>query len=362
MSVGNLVSSSTYIILENSKAGPEFLPVKTEPLPGLILSQAKALDRPLLFISKLDSSHSIQLKVYNRNGEKAENNPIKISSDVPLLSLGLAKAYYYNSGYGFIGFTKDAALIATRADSSVASGESLIEWSRQEALSSVIAVEMVDYPSEAGPTWNPYQTSQDVVTSFVSRIKYEVEAIITGESLYSSSEDRFGLRKAIVFVTSVGKVVGMDSTSGSIIYTFVLPDFSTFGDSSAELYIQRPAKYAPLKSQATVIYRSMSTQGAVLFAFDPVEGKPLDEPKSFPAILQTQMIGSASEETQWIKPILLLDQSGNVYAYPDKVNDVTNSYFFVAHKTPSPRLEGYDVKLVNQVCTMQCYASVNLSF
>ncbi|CAL8113535.1 unnamed protein product [Orchesella dallaii] len=347
VNLGNSALSSTYIILENQKAGPELLPVKVSPQPGLILSQTKTEDRTLLCITRLESSHSIQLNVYNRNGEQADPKPVKVSSDVPLLSLAIAKVYHYNSGYGLVAFTTDATLIATRADSSVASGDAQIEWSRQEALSSVLAVEMVDYPSEVGPSWNPYQASLDVISSFIARVKYEVETIVSGESLYSSAEDRFGLRKVIVFLTAAGKVVGMDSTTGSIIYTFVLPDFSMFSDSTAQLYIQRPAKYTPLKPQATVIYRSLSSKGAMLLAFDPVEGKPLDEPKSYPAILQTQMIGHAGEETKFIKPILLLDQTGTVHTYPAQVKDVPNSYFFVAHKGSSPKLEGYDIKYMD---------------
>lgn len=312
------------------------------------MSQAKSADRPVLFLAKLESSRSILLRVYNRNGEKAEG-PIKITSEAPLMPFAATKAYSYNSGYGFVGFTRDATLLGTRADTSVNSGETLIEWSRHEALSSVVAVEMVDYPSEAGPTWNPYQASHDVVTAFVSRLKYEIEAIVTGESLYSSAEDRFGLRKVIVFLTTVGKVIGMDSTSGSIIYSFVLPDFSTFSDSSAQLYIQRPSKYSPLKPQATVVYRSLSRNGAILLAFDPVEGKPLDEPKSYPPLQQTQMLTHTSEETKYIKPILLLDQSGEVHTYPAQVKDMSNAYFFVANKGQSPKLEGYDIKVSNDV-------------
>jgi len=96
-------------------------------------------------------------------------------------------------------------------------------------------------------------------------VKYEIEAIITRESLYSSSEDRFGLRKVIVFLTQVGKVVGLDGPSGDVLYSFWLKDFDLFGTDStvgipakhkqAFLFIQRPAKYSPLPPQASVVYR-----------------------------------------------------------------------------------------------------------
>jgi hypothetical protein len=225
-----------------------------------------------------------------------------------------------------------------------------IEWSREESLSSVAAVEMVDYPSDVGPTWNPYMATKNMFSSFISRVKYEVEAIISGESLYASDEDRFGLRKVIVFVTKVGKVVGMDSSSGSILYTFFLPDFSLFSDSSAFLYIQRPAKYTPLKPQAAVIYKSTSTGNTILFAFDPVEGKPLDEVKRFPPVLQTQMTHHAGEDTKFVKQILLLDQQNNVHIYPTGgIEDVKNTHFFVVTKGQNPVLSGLVIKNLGDV-------------
>lgn len=210
---------------------------------------------------------------------------------------------------------------------------------------------MVDYPSEVGPTWNPYLATMNVVHAFISRVKYEIESLISGESLYASDEDRFGLRKVIVFVTKVGKVIGMDSSSGSILYSFYLPDFSVFTDSAAFLYLQRPAKYTPLKPQAAVIYKSLSTGSTILFAFDPVVGKPLDEVRKFPPILQTQMLHLAGEETQFVKPILLLDVELNVWSYPkvEKVDglkeslEIMNSYFFIAKKLRSPVLAGFAV-------------------
>jgi hypothetical protein len=228
-----------------------------------------------------------------------------------------------------------------------------IDWSREESLESVVAVEMVDYPSEVGPTWNPYLATMNVLHAFVSRVKFEIEAVISGESLYASDEDRFGLRKVIVFVTKVGKVIGMDSSSGSILYSFFLPDYSVFSDSSAFLYVQRPAKYTPLKPQASVIYKSVSSGSTLLFAFDPVVGKPLDQVQKFPPTVQTQMIHYAGEETKFVKPILLLDTQHNVHMYPIvQENQVVKNYYFFLAKTdgPSPVLSGFTIQDIGNVC------------
>lgn len=137
----------------------------------------------------------------------------------------------------------------------------------------------------------------------------------------------------------------MDSVSGSILYSFVLPDFELLGGSNALLYIQRPAKFAPLKPQATVIYSSAAAKSGttILYPFNPVDGKPLDQPQTYPPILQAQIMLHGTEETKFLKPLLLMDTSHVIHSYPATVPKITNSYFFIAKKNP-PLLQGYGIR------------------
>jgi hypothetical protein len=324
------------------------------------LSQVTSSDSSsLLFLSTLSSPHSILLQVYS-----SENTLVKpyteVRSSTPLSSLFLSQGYYStaSNNYGLVGVTRDELLFGTKTDENL----DQISWTREESLSSILDLDMVDYPSEVGPTWNPYLAiKSNPLSAFVSRIKYEIEAILTGESLYSSSEDRFGLRKVIVIATRVGKIIGMDGASGNILYSFFLPDFALFRKAeSAYLFVQRVAKYTPLKPQAVLVYRSCKTGSTIVYAFNPVEGKPLEEPKVYPPVLQVQMVHHAGEETEFIKPILLLDEKKNVHVYPGGAEvDVNKVYFLVAEESGGEaRLKGFDVRQKQQVL---CYSSILLN-
>ncbi|CAG7730148.1 unnamed protein product [Allacma fusca] len=346
----------TFHVLRNDKNGPELMPVSgLSTFKYVTLSQGELEEEPVLFVTNLKTSHEIIVEVFDQNLKKLDSQTLNVRSEIPIASLETTKGFCVNSRCGLIGFTHDQLFFGTKIDTKSSSTSQIlnVEWNRHEALSSVLAVEMVDFPSELGPSWNPYQSQQDVITAFISRIKYEVETLVLGESLYSSSMDRFGLRKLILLVTSVGKVLGIDSATGTILYSFLLPDFTLLGNS-AFLYIQRPAKFAPLKPQATVIYASSREVSAttVLYAFNPVDGKPLDQPQTYPQVLQTQMLLHGTEETKFLKPILLLDINHIVHSYPSNIPTVSNSYFFLAEKSP-PVLQGFGIRSIHGSTKLQ---------
>jgi hypothetical protein len=137
----------------------------------------------------------------------------------------------------------------------------------------------------------------------------------------------------------------MDGLTGQILYTFILPEFRTFTDSSVFLYLQRPAKYTPLKPLATILYSSSRTdKTSILFPFNPVEGAHLDEPQTFPAIIQSQMLLHGTESTSFLKPVLMMDINHVVHTYPPGLTHFKNTFFFVAQKGDSPSLKGFSVK------------------
>ena len=138
----------------------------------------------------------------------------------------------------------------------------------------------------------------------------------------------------------------MDGLSGQILYTFILPEFKTFADSSVFLYIQRPAKYIPLKPLASILYASSkSEKTSILFPFNPVEGGHLDEPKTYPGIVQSQMLLHGTESTKFLKPVLMMDSNHVVHTYPADLTDFKNVFFFLAEKgSEAPTLKGFAVK------------------
>jgi len=137
----------------------------------------------------------------------------------------------------------------------------------------------------------------------------------------------------------------MDGSSGQILYAFILPEFSTFKDSSIFLNLQRQSKYAPLKPLASVVYPSSKSESTILFPFNPIEGQHLDEPQTYPGIIQVQMLLHGTQATNFLKPVVLLDKNYVVHTYPQRVKELPKLFFFVAEKYPEPVLKGLTVKL-----------------
>ena len=351
ISVGGKGFTKVYLILQNSAAGPELLPLIHKPTAGLSLSQFMQDDTPKLVLSSKGQSNTVKATVYSSKGTVEQEFTIA-SPYIPIDSFAVTQLYPGSSNsWVYTGVTQDDVFFGSKADASATDYKISIAWSRQEALSSILAAEMVDYPSDGGPTRNPYSSSGplDIFSMFFKRVKYELEALISAGSigrLYASAEDRFGLRKVLVCLTSVGKVIGMDSTSGTVLYTFTIPSFSTFAGKEAFLLIQRPEKYTPLKPMASVVFKLKNAEETGVFAFNPVEGKPLDDMKIFPPVLQTQLMHSAHEDTDYVKPILMLGKDLKVRYYPKlgAEHEGQSVYFFLAAVSP-PVLKGYEVKL-----------------
>ncbi len=105
-------------------------------------------EKAVLFISRLETAHSIQMDAYNTKLEKIPALSIPIKASMLISSLALTKSFCHTGQCGLVGFTKDELLFGAKLEAQA--GNVQVSWSRQECLASVLAVEMVDYPSEAG--------------------------------------------------------------------------------------------------------------------------------------------------------------------------------------------------------------------
>lgn len=105
-----------FLLLENSKSGPEFLPLNVSPSTSkLTLSQYSVEDRPLLFVSRLENGHTVKMEAYNRNGQVAEGSAVTAKSEIPLSPLRVVQGYVLNNRYGLVGVTKDELVFGTKA-------------------------------------------------------------------------------------------------------------------------------------------------------------------------------------------------------------------------------------------------------
>ena len=123
---------------------------------------------------------------------------------------------------------------------------------------------------------------QVLIKQFQAFLKAQQEHGIFAESAEDTEEqltrDQFNLRKMILIVTSSGKLFGLDSADGSIIWKYFLPDLAPFTQNNkgySLLYTQRTVAHFPLTAQCVVLGRSRSADGSLLHVFNPITGKPI---------------------------------------------------------------------------------------
>ena len=123
---------------------------------------------------------------------------------------------------------------------------------------------------------------QVLIKQFQAFLKAQQEHGIFAESAEDTEEqltrDQFNLRKMILIVTSSGKLFGLDSADGSIIWKYFLPDLAPFTQNNKQyslLYTQRTVAHFPLTAQCVVLGRSRSAEGSLLHVFNPITGKPI---------------------------------------------------------------------------------------
>ncbi|CAH1996992.1 unnamed protein product [Acanthoscelides obtectus] len=202
-----------------------------------------------------------------------------------------------------------------------------IMWTREEALSNIIAVEFFELPvSELDASIeNEFKASSNSILSMLShRLNTQAKQLSTlifGEHPMSSSglvRDAFGLHKLIVVATSVGKLFAIDTLSGSIVWSYRLPNvkpFSILGEDKILLFAQRTARYAPLPAQCILIANDKYSGNGVIFQFDPITGYSQKGIEKLNYQI-AQAIHLPYEDDQHLKPVLMISSTNEVYLYP----------------------------------------------
>lgn len=161
----------------------------------------------------------------------------------------------------------------------------IVVWTREEALSHIVASEFLELPVSDldASIEHEFDSTADVISMFYRRILTQTKqlfSLLSGTQLLSSKtgliRDEFGLHKLIVVATSVGKLFAIDTLTGSIVWSYRLPNVVPFlglnGEQSMLLFVQRTARYAPLLAQCMLIAKDVNTGKGVLFRFDPISG------------------------------------------------------------------------------------------
>ncbi|XP_031701136.1 ER membrane protein complex subunit 1 isoform X1 [Anarrhichthys ocellatus] len=250
-----------------------------------------------------------------------------------------------------------------------------VMWTRDEALSDVVTMEMVDLPltgtqAELEGEFGKKAAIQDGLLSMLlkrlsSQIillqawiahlwkmfydarkpRSQVKNDVTIETL---SRDEFNLQKMMVMVTASGKLFGIDSKTGSIVWRHYLDNIPS--NAAFKLMVQRTTAHFPHPPQCTLLIKDKDTGLATLHVFNPIFGKKSHvTPPALPQpILQSLMLPLMDQD--YAKVLLLVDDQYKVSAFPSTKNvlqqlqEMASSIFFYLVDSNQGRLSGYRLR------------------
>lgn len=232
-----------------------------------------------------------------------------------------------------------------------------VVWTREEALSSILAVEFFELPiSELDASIeHEFDPDGSVLSMFVNRIttqSNQLYNLLFGNQLLKNSgmvRDKFGLHKIIVVATRAGKLFAIDTLSGSIIWSYRLPNVQPFlrinGEEQIILLVQRTAQYVPLPAQCVLLAQDSLTGKGILFQFDPITGYSSKGAERLDyKIVQATLLPTYGKD--FVKPILVVSDTNEPYLYPSEAASVCTeaaNFIFTADPQTS-NLKGYSLK------------------
>ncbi|XP_071945082.1 ER membrane protein complex subunit 1-like [Antedon mediterranea] len=229
-------------------------------------------------------------------------------------------------------------------------------WCREEGLAHVAVVQMVDLPvSDTEAKFEDefggklqisvlemfvrrLNTQFDQIKSYVAHLqrrlkhgshqdrKTEPSRVVVNHDDDEEylTRDEFNLHKMIIVVSKSGKVYGIDSTDGSIFWSLFFPNLDVFQDgdqSKIALFIQRTTAHFPNPPQCTIVGRYKTSGMTFIHSFNPITGKPSQLFEEHPygkelkfKLKQLSIVGIM--DSDFLKPILLLDDTNKVHLYP----------------------------------------------
>ncbi|KAK7866597.1 hypothetical protein R5R35_010431 [Gryllus longicercus] len=248
-------------------------------------------------------------------------------------------------------------------------------WVREEALASVVAVEMLDLPvsdTEAAIEKEFDHKEMDLGVSsgfggmFTHRLLSQTLQLrllilsILGLGDPPSAgqraglvRDEFGLHKMIVIATGVGKLFGIDNLSGEIVWRRRLENVASYSSQNQMiLYVQRTTRHFPHPAQCALLARHKVSGEGVIFTFNPITGQPAgSESVTLLGYQIQQSMLLAFTDDNFLRGILLLDQKEQLHVLPSSAHSVAvksagSTFIFTADKNTGI-LAGYSLLFSN---------------
>ncbi|KAJ7411192.1 ER membrane protein complex subunit 1 [Pitangus sulphuratus] len=247
-----------------------------------------------------------------------------------------------------------------------------IVWSREESLAEVVCLEMVDLPltgAQAELEGEFGKKADGLLGMFLKRLSSQLILLqawtahlwkmfydarkprsqIKNEiNIDNLARDEFNLQKMMVMVTASGKLFGIESSSGTILWKQYLRNVRP--GSSFKLMVQRTTAHFPHPPQCTLLVKDKETKMSFLYVFNPVFGKrsQVAPPVLKRPILQTLLLPIMDQD--YAKVLLLIDDEYKVTAFPATKNvlrqleEIAHSIYFYLVDAEQGKLSGFRLK------------------
>uniref|UniRef100_A0A8C9EN61 ER membrane protein complex subunit 1 n=1 Tax=Pavo cristatus TaxID=9049 RepID=A0A8C9EN61_PAVCR len=252
-----------------------------------------------------------------------------------------------------------------------------VVWSREESLAEVVSLEMVDLPltgaqaelegefgKKAGKPpldgllgmFLKRLSSQLILlqawTAHLWKMFYDARkprSQIKNEiNIDNLARDEFNLQKMMVMVTASGKLFGIESSSGTILWKQYLRNVRP--GTSFKLMVQRTTAHFPHPPQCTLLVKDKETKKSFLYVFNPIFGKrsQVAPPVLKRPVLQTLLLPIMDQD--YAKVLLLIDDEYKVTAFPATKNvlrqleEMAHSIFFYLVDAEQGKLSGFRLK------------------
>ncbi|KHJ41224.1 PQQ enzyme repeat protein [Trichuris suis] len=178
-------------------------------------------------------------------------------------------------------------------------------WTRYESLASVVSTELIDLPLSEQETILEEEFSipmDNVFRMFTNRVTKELLQLKSYLLRYLNDvfglasflgqydwlalhllpawrprpleRDHFGLRKMLVVTTAQGRIFGMDSATGQVLWHFSVPGTEPLGSGPKffPLFVQRTTAYYSRAAQCATVMKRKSSGNGVVMTFNPITG------------------------------------------------------------------------------------------
>uniref|UniRef100_G3W3B0 ER membrane protein complex subunit 1 n=1 Tax=Sarcophilus harrisii TaxID=9305 RepID=G3W3B0_SARHA len=248
----------------------------------------------------------------------------------------------------------------------------MLLWSREESLAEVVSLEMVDLPltgAQAELEGEFGKKADGLLGMFLKRLSSQLILLqawtahlwkmfydarkprsqIKNEiNIDNLARDEFNLQKMVVMVTASGKLFGIESSSGTILWKQYLPNINP--DSSFKLMVQRTTAHFPHPPQCILLVKDKKSGRSSLYVFNPIFGKwsQVAPPVLKRPILQALLLPIMDQD--YAKALLLIDDEYKVTAFPASRNvlrqlqEMASSIFFYLVDSERGRLSGFRLR------------------